>query len=54
MSQNSHQVLKLQSDESATNIACKSFVKSSVFTPQWSPSQVQVYKFRYVERCIYL
>lgn len=39
MLQNSHQVLKLQSDESATNVACKSFVKSSVFTPQWSPSQ---------------
>ncbi|CAD1479282.1 unnamed protein product, partial [Heterotrigona itama] len=39
MLQNSHQVLKLQSDESVTNIACKSFVKSSVFTPQWSPSQ---------------
>ncbi|XP_043518271.1 FK506-binding protein 15 isoform X2 [Frieseomelitta varia] len=39
MLQSSHQVLKLQSDESATNIACKSFVKSSVFTPQWSPSQ---------------
>lgn len=54
MLQNSHQVLKLQSDESATDIACKSFVKSSVFTPQWSPSQVQVYKFRYVKRYIYL
>ncbi|XP_043589090.1 FK506-binding protein 15-like [Bombus pyrosoma] len=38
---NSHKVLKLKSDVSTTNTACKSFVNPSVITPQWSPTQIQ-------------
>ncbi|XP_048264265.1 FK506-binding protein 15 [Bombus terrestris] len=38
---NSHKALKLKSDVSTTNTACKSFVNPSVITPQWPPTQIQ-------------